>query len=78
MVSTSELQKTRGTVSRRPSAPPLVTNGKNTLFVWLCVQFLHKLTARAVIQDYEDGNLDADEAQHEVGKGPTSRFRKPA
>uniref|UniRef100_A0AAQ5Z973 Poly [ADP-ribose] polymerase n=1 Tax=Amphiprion ocellaris TaxID=80972 RepID=A0AAQ5Z973_AMPOC len=41
MVSTSELQKTRGT-------------------------FLHKLTARAVIRDYEDGLLDASEAEHEV------------
>ncbi|TWW80439.1 Poly [ADP-ribose] polymerase 4 [Takifugu flavidus] len=49
MVSTSELQKTRGT-------------------------FLHKLTARAVIQDYEDGNLDADEAQHEGKKAELREF----
>uniref|UniRef100_A0A3B3VWQ8 Poly [ADP-ribose] polymerase n=1 Tax=Poecilia latipinna TaxID=48699 RepID=A0A3B3VWQ8_9TELE len=41
MVSTTELQKTRGT-------------------------FLHKLTARALIRDYEDGNLDITEAEHEV------------
>ncbi|XP_078118660.1 protein mono-ADP-ribosyltransferase PARP4 isoform X2 [Sander vitreus] len=40
MVSTSELQKTRGT-------------------------FLHKLTARALIRDYEDGSLDTNEAEHE-------------
>lgn len=32
----------------------------------MCVQFLHKLTARALIRDYEDGNLDTDEAEHEV------------
>ena len=32
----------------------------------LCVQFLHKLTARALIRDYEDGSLDANEAEHEV------------
>uniref|UniRef100_UPI003AAC9FB8 protein mono-ADP-ribosyltransferase PARP4 n=1 Tax=Centroberyx gerrardi TaxID=166262 RepID=UPI003AAC9FB8 len=43
MVSTSELQKTRGT-------------------------FLHKLTARAVIRDYEDGSLDTNEAEHEGKK----------
>ncbi|XP_071390902.1 protein mono-ADP-ribosyltransferase PARP4-like [Centroberyx affinis] len=42
MVSTSELQKTRGT-------------------------FLHKLTARAIIRDYEDGSLDTNEAEHEHG-----------
>lgn len=30
------------------------------------VQFLHKLTARALIRDHEDGSLDGDEAQHEV------------
>ncbi|XP_029558577.1 protein mono-ADP-ribosyltransferase PARP4 isoform X1 [Salmo trutta] len=40
MVSTTELQKTRGT-------------------------FLHKLTARAVIRDYEDGSLHTNEAEHE-------------
>uniref|UniRef100_H3DDY7 Poly [ADP-ribose] polymerase n=1 Tax=Tetraodon nigroviridis TaxID=99883 RepID=H3DDY7_TETNG len=49
MVSTSELQKTRGT-------------------------FLHKLTARAVIRDYEDGNLDADAAQHEGKKAELREF----
>lgn len=30
------------------------------------VQFLHKLTARALIGDYEDGNLETSEAEHEV------------
>lgn len=30
------------------------------------MQFLHKLTARALIQDFEDGNLDSDEVEHEV------------
>nr|XP_046221824.1 protein mono-ADP-ribosyltransferase PARP4 isoform X3 [Oncorhynchus gorbuscha] len=43
MVSTTELQKTRGT-------------------------FLHKLTARAVIRDYEDGSLHTNEAEHEGKK----------
>uniref|UniRef100_A0A8C1QPG5 Poly [ADP-ribose] polymerase n=1 Tax=Cyprinus carpio TaxID=7962 RepID=A0A8C1QPG5_CYPCA len=41
MVSTTELQKTKGT-------------------------FLHKLTARAIIRDYEDGILANSEAEHEV------------
>ncbi|XP_077946715.1 protein mono-ADP-ribosyltransferase PARP4 isoform X2 [Gasterosteus aculeatus] len=49
MVSTSELQKTRGT-------------------------FLHKLTARALIRDHEDGSLDGDEAQHEGKKAELKRF----
>lgn len=49
MVSTSELQKTRGT-------------------------FLHKLTARAVIRDYEDGNLDTSEAEHEGRKAELKSF----
>uniref|UniRef100_A0A3Q1GJ99 Poly [ADP-ribose] polymerase n=1 Tax=Acanthochromis polyacanthus TaxID=80966 RepID=A0A3Q1GJ99_9TELE len=49
MVSTSELQKTRGT-------------------------FLHKLTARAVIRDYEDGCLDASEAEHESQKAELKSF----
>ncbi|XP_055361012.1 protein mono-ADP-ribosyltransferase PARP4 isoform X2 [Betta splendens] len=49
MVSTSELQKTRGT-------------------------FLHKLTARALIRDYEDGNLDTDEAEHEGKKAELKSF----
>ncbi|XP_041806571.1 protein mono-ADP-ribosyltransferase PARP4 [Chelmon rostratus] len=49
MVSTSELQKTRGT-------------------------FLHKLTARALIRDYEDGSLDTDEAEHEGKKVELQRF----
>uniref|UniRef100_A0A7N8Y8T7 Poly [ADP-ribose] polymerase n=1 Tax=Mastacembelus armatus TaxID=205130 RepID=A0A7N8Y8T7_9TELE len=49
MVSTSDLQKTRGT-------------------------FLHKLTARALIRDYEDGSLDADEAEHEGKKAELKSF----
>ncbi|XP_070770875.1 protein mono-ADP-ribosyltransferase PARP4 [Enoplosus armatus] len=49
MVSTSELQKTRGT-------------------------FLHKLTARALIRDYEDGSLDTDEAEHEGKKAELKHF----
>uniref|UniRef100_A0A4W6G1C3 Poly [ADP-ribose] polymerase n=1 Tax=Lates calcarifer TaxID=8187 RepID=A0A4W6G1C3_LATCA len=49
MVSTSELQKTRGT-------------------------FLHKLTARALIRDYEDGSLDANEAEHEGKKAELKSF----
>ncbi|XP_047457616.1 protein mono-ADP-ribosyltransferase PARP4 isoform X5 [Mugil cephalus] len=49
MVSTSELQKTRGT-------------------------FLHKLTARALIRDYEDGSLDTSEAGHEGKKVELKSF----
>ncbi|KAM4608690.1 protein mono-ADP-ribosyltransferase PARP4 [Polymixia lowei] len=49
MVSTSELQKTRGT-------------------------FLHKLTARAIIRDYEDGSLDTNEAEHEGKKAELKSF----
>uniref|UniRef100_A0A3B3BZ84 Poly [ADP-ribose] polymerase n=1 Tax=Oryzias melastigma TaxID=30732 RepID=A0A3B3BZ84_ORYME len=49
LVSTSELQKTRGT-------------------------FLHKLTARAIIRDYEDGNLDSSEAEHEGKKEELKSF----
>ncbi|XP_038132152.1 protein mono-ADP-ribosyltransferase PARP4 isoform X3 [Cyprinodon tularosa] len=49
MVSTTELQKTRGT-------------------------FLHKLTARALIRDYEDGSLDATEAEHEGKKAELKSF----
>nr|XP_061799774.1 protein mono-ADP-ribosyltransferase PARP4 [Nerophis lumbriciformis] len=49
MVSTSELQKTRGT-------------------------FLHKLTARALIRDYEDGNLHSNEAEHESEKSQLKSF----
>ncbi|XP_072253698.1 protein mono-ADP-ribosyltransferase PARP4 [Leuresthes tenuis] len=49
MVSTSELQKTRGT-------------------------FLHKLTARALIRDYEDGNLETTEAEHEGKKAELKSF----
>ncbi|XP_059198459.1 protein mono-ADP-ribosyltransferase PARP4 isoform X2 [Centropristis striata] len=49
MVSTSELQKTKGT-------------------------FLHKLTARALIRDYEDGSLDSNEAEHEGKKAELKRF----
>ncbi|XP_068936622.1 protein mono-ADP-ribosyltransferase PARP4 isoform X2 [Petaurus breviceps papuanus] len=43
MVSTTELQKTTGTM-------------------------LHKLTARAIIRDYEDGVLHEDETKHEMKK----------
>ncbi|XP_035988514.1 protein mono-ADP-ribosyltransferase PARP4 isoform X3 [Fundulus heteroclitus] len=49
MVSTTELQKTRGT-------------------------FLHKLTARALIRDYEDGSLDTTEAEHEGKKAELKSF----
>ncbi|KAJ8013107.1 hypothetical protein DPEC_G00049850 [Dallia pectoralis] len=49
MVSTTELQKTRGT-------------------------FLHKLTARAVIRDYEDGSLHINEAEHEGKKAELKSF----
>ncbi|KAJ8253455.1 hypothetical protein GJAV_G00213140 [Gymnothorax javanicus] len=49
VVSTSELQKTKGT-------------------------FLHKLTARALIRDYEDGSLHVDEAEHEGKKGELRSF----
>ncbi|MED6292293.1 hypothetical protein CHARACLAT_032413, partial [Characodon lateralis] len=49
MVSTTELQRTRGT-------------------------FLHKLTARALIRDYEDGNLDTTEAEHEGKKAELKSF----
>ncbi|XP_062390733.1 protein mono-ADP-ribosyltransferase PARP4-like isoform X2 [Sardina pilchardus] len=49
MVSTTELQKTKGT-------------------------FLHKLTARAVIRDYEDGILHMDEAEHEGKKAQMKSF----
>ncbi|KAM7406936.1 hypothetical protein PAMA_002913 [Pampus argenteus] len=49
MVSTSELQKTRGT-------------------------FLHKLTARSLIKDYEDGSLDSSEAEHEGKKAELKSF----
>lgn len=36
------------------------------MFMSVCVQFLHKLTARAIIGDYEDGSLESNEAEHEV------------
>ncbi|XP_037542180.1 protein mono-ADP-ribosyltransferase PARP4 [Nematolebias whitei] len=49
MVSTTELQKTRGT-------------------------FLHKLTARALIRDYEDGSLETTEAEHEGKKAELKSF----
>ncbi|XP_024919800.1 poly [ADP-ribose] polymerase 4 isoform X1 [Cynoglossus semilaevis] len=49
MVSTTELQKTKGT-------------------------FLHKLTARALIRDYEDGSLDTNEAKHEGKKAELKSF----
>ncbi|KAA8593039.1 hypothetical protein FQN60_018494 [Etheostoma spectabile] len=43
-------------------------------FVPHCTQFLHKLTARALIRDYEDGSLDANEAEHEGKKADLKRF----
>ncbi|XP_017213366.2 protein mono-ADP-ribosyltransferase PARP4 [Danio rerio] len=49
MVSTTELQKTKGT-------------------------FLHKLTARAIIRNYEDGILGNSEAEHEEKKAELKSF----
>ncbi|XP_051563923.1 protein mono-ADP-ribosyltransferase PARP4 isoform X2 [Myxocyprinus asiaticus] len=49
MVSTTELQKTKGT-------------------------FLHKLTARAIIRDYEDGILGISEAEHEGKKAELKSY----
>ncbi|XP_034041968.1 protein mono-ADP-ribosyltransferase PARP4 [Thalassophryne amazonica] len=49
MLSTTELQKTKGT-------------------------FLHKLTARAIIRDYEDGSLDPNEVEHEGKKAELKSF----
>uniref|UniRef100_A0A8C2EN59 Poly [ADP-ribose] polymerase n=1 Tax=Cyprinus carpio TaxID=7962 RepID=A0A8C2EN59_CYPCA len=49
MVSTTELQKTKGT-------------------------FLHKLTARAIIRDYEDGILANSEAEHEGKKAELKSY----
>ncbi|XP_053733115.1 protein mono-ADP-ribosyltransferase PARP4 [Synchiropus splendidus] len=49
MVSTSELQKTKGT-------------------------FLHKLTARAIIRDYEDGSLDFSEPIQEGKKSELKSY----
>ncbi|XP_052004344.1 protein mono-ADP-ribosyltransferase PARP4-like [Xyrauchen texanus] len=49
MVSTTELQKTKGT-------------------------FLHKLTARAIIRDYEDGILGNSEAEHEGKKAELKSY----
>uniref|UniRef100_A0AAY5E7Z5 Poly [ADP-ribose] polymerase n=1 Tax=Electrophorus electricus TaxID=8005 RepID=A0AAY5E7Z5_ELEEL len=49
MVSTTELQKTKGT-------------------------FLHKLTARAIIRDYEDGSLGISEAEHEGRKAELKSY----
>ncbi|XP_047670618.1 protein mono-ADP-ribosyltransferase PARP4 isoform X5 [Tachysurus fulvidraco] len=49
MVSTTELQKTKGT-------------------------FLHKLTARAIIRDYEDGSLGTSEAEHEGKKAELKSY----
>ena len=34
--------------------------------VCLLLQFLHQLTARAVIRDYENGTLSIGQAEHEV------------
>ncbi|XP_029386605.1 protein mono-ADP-ribosyltransferase PARP4 [Echeneis naucrates] len=36
--------------------------------------FLHMLTARALIRDYEDGNLDGNEAEHEGKKAELKSF----
>ncbi|XP_061580075.1 protein mono-ADP-ribosyltransferase PARP4 isoform X2 [Cololabis saira] len=36
--------------------------------------FVHKLTARALIRDYEDGNLDTGEADHEGKKAELKSF----
>uniref|UniRef100_A0A3Q4BV00 Poly [ADP-ribose] polymerase n=1 Tax=Mola mola TaxID=94237 RepID=A0A3Q4BV00_MOLML len=36
--------------------------------------FLHKLTARALIRDYEDGSLDTSEAEHEGKKAELKQF----
>lgn len=89
MVSTSELQKTKGTVRTFTLPASSVKYQSMNLFVdwWsnillilfhyddvmgdnydgcVCFQFLHRLTARALIRDYEDGSLDTDEAEHEV------------
>ncbi|XP_059355827.1 protein mono-ADP-ribosyltransferase PARP4-like isoform X2 [Carassius carassius] len=49
MVSTTELQKSKGT-------------------------FLHKLTARAIIRDYEDGILANSEAEHEGKKAELKSY----
>uniref|UniRef100_A0A8C2CT03 Poly [ADP-ribose] polymerase n=1 Tax=Cyprinus carpio TaxID=7962 RepID=A0A8C2CT03_CYPCA len=49
MVSTTELQKTKGTL-------------------------LHKLTARAIIRDYEDGILSNSEAEHEGKKAELKTY----
>ncbi|XP_060785558.1 protein mono-ADP-ribosyltransferase PARP4 isoform X2 [Neoarius graeffei] len=49
MVSTTELQKTKGTL-------------------------LHKLTARAIIRDYEDGSLGSNEAEHEGKKAELKSY----
>uniref|UniRef100_A0AAY4D8I0 Poly [ADP-ribose] polymerase n=1 Tax=Denticeps clupeoides TaxID=299321 RepID=A0AAY4D8I0_9TELE len=49
IVSTTELQKTKGT-------------------------FLHKLTARAIIRDYEDGVLNTNEAEHEGKKAELKSY----
>uniref|UniRef100_A0A8P4GML0 Poly [ADP-ribose] polymerase n=1 Tax=Dicentrarchus labrax TaxID=13489 RepID=A0A8P4GML0_DICLA len=44
------------------------------MFTDVCVQFLHKLTARALIRDYEDGSLDNSEAEHEGKKAELKNF----
>ncbi|TSV41644.1 Poly [ADP-ribose] polymerase 4 [Bagarius yarrelli] len=43
-------------------------------FVPHCTQFLHKLTARAIIRDYEDGSLAASEAEHEGKKAELKSY----
>uniref|UniRef100_A0A665X4P0 Poly [ADP-ribose] polymerase n=1 Tax=Echeneis naucrates TaxID=173247 RepID=A0A665X4P0_ECHNA len=40
----------------------------------LTSSFLHMLTARALIRDYEDGNLDGNEAEHEGKKAELKSF----
>ncbi|XP_071197270.1 protein mono-ADP-ribosyltransferase PARP4 isoform X4 [Salvelinus alpinus] len=79
MVSTTELQKTRGTVRPPHSLHLTVYTVSVTPVIHLCVcvhvfQFLHKLTARAVIRDYEDGSLHTNEAEHEGKKSVMKSF----
>uniref|UniRef100_A0A4W3HLZ0 Poly(ADP-ribose) polymerase family member 4 n=1 Tax=Callorhinchus milii TaxID=7868 RepID=A0A4W3HLZ0_CALMI len=53
MVSTTELQKTKGKVYSH---------------YLVCCSMLHRLTARALIGDYENGSLHADQSEHEMKK----------
>ncbi|KAG7266286.1 hypothetical protein CRUP_009341, partial [Coryphaenoides rupestris] len=69
-----------------PTAPPPVQapkhihalfNDNYTLvygFVPHCTQFLHKLAARAVIRDYENGTLAINQAEHEGQKAELKSF----